>query len=172
MANVLIDQYLPNWDVHELHEIKILIPPVQAYRAVKDLDLGRSLLIRILFTIRGLPHRNAVTLETLKQVGFVVLEEDPPTEIVLGLIGRFWKMRGGLRAFEAIEFVSFADPGFVKAAWNFHVAPTVGGSMVTTETRIIATDAPSRRAFRRYWFFIGPFSGLIRREALRLIKRG
>jgi hypothetical protein len=168
----LIDKHLAEWDVCEYHEITLQVPPDRAYQALKKVDLGRSWLIRTLFTLRGLPHENSITLETLTSVGFVVLEESPPTEIVLGLVGRFWKMRGGLKAFEADEFVSFADPGFVKAAWNFHVTPTEGGSKVGTETRVVATDDASRRSFRRYWFFVRPFSGLIRREALRLIKRG
>jgi hypothetical protein len=171
-ALVLLNDFLPEWDVDERHEVLAPIPPDRAYQAVKELDLSRSRLIRTLFAVRGLPRGNSLTFERLTDVGFVVLAEDPPTEIVLGLIGQFWKMRGGLKTFEAAEFVSFADPGFVKAAWNFHVAPTEGGSTVSTETRVAATDDTSRRAFSRYWFFIGPFSGLIRREALRLIRRG
>ena len=167
---MLIDKYLPRWDVSEYHQISIDLPPQQAYQAVKALDLGRSRLIRVLLTLRGLPHEDPMTLETLRSIGFVVLEDDPPTEIVLGLVGRFWRMRGGIRKSAADDFVSFADPGFVKAAWNFRVQRVANGSIVSTETRVMATDDASRRSFRRYWFFIGPFSALVRREALRLIK--
>jgi hypothetical protein len=140
VANVLIDRYLPRWDVRERHEMAIQTPPEQAYRAVTDLDLGRSRLIRILFTIMGLPRKKAMTLDTLKSVGFVVLEEDPPTEIVLGLVGRFWRMQGGLHKVEATEFPSFADPGFVKAAWNFHVARAEGGSTVSLSLHLVVSS--------------------------------
>ena len=169
---MLIDKYLPKWDVSEYHQISIDLPPQQAYQAVKALDLGRSRLIRVLFTLRGLPHEDPMTLEALTSIGFVVLEEVPPAEIVLGLVGQFWRMRRGVHRVEATEFLSFADPGFVKAAWNFRVQRVANGSIVSTETRVVATDAQARRSFRRYWFFVRPFSGLIRREALRLIKRG
>ena len=37
------------------------------------------------------------------------------------------------------------------------------------ETRVALTDADSLRRFRRYWVVIGPFSGLIRQMALRLL---
>jgi hypothetical protein len=37
------------------------------------------------------------------------------------------------------------------------------------ETRVALTDAASLRRFRRYWMVIGPFSGLLRRVALRLL---
>lgn len=42
-------------------------------------------------------------------------------------------------------------------------------SILTVETRVAATDAMSRRRFRRYWLLIGPASSLIRRMALRLL---
>jgi hypothetical protein len=44
-------------------------------------------------------------------------------------------------------------------------------SRLSTETRVQATDAMSRRQFLRYWRIIGPFSGLVRRDLLRRIKR-
>ena len=48
---------------------------------------------------------------------------------------------------------------------------TQEGSLVATETRVRCTDAASLRSFRRYWRVIRPFSGLVRREALRAIRR-
>jgi hypothetical protein len=42
---------------------------------------------------------------------------------------------------------------------------------LTTETRIKCLDNESRRSFGFYWMFIQPFSGLIRMEMLRAIKR-
>jgi len=168
---VLIDKYLPQWDVREHHEVTIQLLPEEAYRAVKALDFGRSRLIRVLFAVRGMPRKTTMTLEALTSAGFVVLEEDPPTEVVLGLIGRFWRAKGGVRKVSADDFLSFADPGFVKAAWNFRVEETEAGSKVSTETRVLATDASAHRSLRRYWLLVGPFSALIRREMLRLIKR-
>lgn len=168
---MLLDDFLPRWDVRERHEVLVPLPPERVYQAIKELDLSRSRLIRLLFALRGLPRGNSVTLQRLTSVGFVVLAEDPPVEIVLGITGRFWSMRGGIRKARADDFVSFANPGFVKAAWNFRVQQCASGSTVSTETRVFATDERSRRSFRRYWFFVRPFSGLVRREALRLIKR-
>ena len=45
------------------------------------------------------------------------------------------------------------------------------GTTLSTETRVLATDEASRRAFRRYWLVIRPFSGLIRRVWLRAIRQ-
>ncbi len=45
-----------------------------------------------------------------------------------------------------------------------------GASIVRTETRVYATDAPSEVQFARYWRVIYPGSALIRRMWLRGIK--
>jgi hypothetical protein len=44
-------------------------------------------------------------------------------------------------------------------------------TLLTTETRIYATDAPTRRAFARYWRVIYPGSSLIRRMWLRAVAK-
>jgi hypothetical protein len=41
-----------------------------------------------------------------------------------------------------------------------------GRALLYTETRVAAMDDRARRAFRRYWLVVGPFSGLVRRRWL------
>jgi hypothetical protein len=63
-------------------------------------------------------------------------------------------------------------PGFALASMNFLVEPSIGNScLVTTETRVYATDSASVSKFGRYWRLIYPGSTLIRRMWLRAIKR-
>ena len=72
----------------------------------------------------------------------------------------------------AEDFDAFAEPGYAKAAWNFRVTPGTGGRcMVTTETRVRCTDDASRRRFVLYWAVVGLFSGVVRKQGLKLIKR-
>jgi hypothetical protein len=55
---------------------------------------------------------------------------------------------------------------------NFRVTPDgAGGSMVSTETRVFASDASARRRFAAYWRLIYPGSATIRRMWLRAIER-
>jgi len=55
---------------------------------------------------------------------------------------------------------------------NFLVEDAGPGAMlVTTETRIYATDASARRRFAVYWRTIYPGSSLLRHTWLRAIKR-
>ncbi len=169
---MLIEGLLPIYDVREHHAIVLRADPRRAYRAVTEVDLSRSLVIRMLFGLRGLPSTRPLTLLDLTKLGFVVLDEDDGNEIVLGLIGRFWLVRGGLRRLDPGEFACFSEPGYAKAVWNFRVeASGPDRSTVSTETRVLATDPGSRQRFLRYWRLIRPFSATIRRRVLGLIRK-
>jgi hypothetical protein len=45
------------------------------------------------------------------------------------------------------------------------------GTLLSTETRILATDPRTGRSFAAYWFLIRASSGAIRREVLRVVAR-
>jgi hypothetical protein len=177
---VLIDEFLPDYDAIEHHEVDVDAPPDRAYRAVKDVDLARSPVVLALLAARGLPHlftgavkpKRRLQLGDILESGFVVLAEEPGCELVLGIVGKFWQLSSGVHRIEPAEFVGFDTPGFAKAAWNFVVSERPsGGSRVETETRVAGTDDEARRKFGWYWRLIGPFSALIRRIVLGQIKR-
>jgi hypothetical protein len=61
--------------------------------------------------------------------------------------------------------------GFALAAINFRLEDAANGETVlTTETRVYATDASSRKRFAAYWRVIYPGSALIRVMWLRAIR--
>jgi hypothetical protein len=115
--------------------------------------------------------REGTILEGFLRGGFVMLA-DRPDELVVGAVGRFWRASGEIRRVSADEFAAFREPGYAKAAFNMHAQPSPGGgTLLTTETRIQATDDHARRSFRRYWLLIHPGSAAIRRAWLRAIGR-
>jgi hypothetical protein len=177
---MLIDRFLPKYDVVEHHETTVDASGERAYRAVKELDLARSPVVLALLFARGIPTlftgavkpKRRLGLDEIIEAGFVVLGEEAGRELVLGVVGKFWRPTSGVHRIEADEFTGFDTPGFAKAAWNFLVSERAGGgSTVMTETRVVCTDDDSRTKFARYWRLIGPFSALIRRVMLRQIKR-
>ncbi len=180
---MLIDEFLPVYDAIERHQIDIHGSPELVYAAARKLDLSGSAWVRWLFRLRGLPaiflpHAKprreglGLTLDGLLKNGFILLGESPPREIVLGLVGKFWTSSGCIQHLDAAEFLNFATPDYAKAVWNFSLSPQADGiTRLFTETRVLCLDETSRRRFRFYWIFIRPFSGLVRMEALRAIKR-
>lgn len=177
---MLIDRFLPDYDEVEHHEVDVDAPVEQTYRAVKELDLARSPVVLALLAARGIPHlftgtvkpKRRLGLDEIVDSGFVVLGEDPGRELVLGVVGKFWRPTSAIHRIEAGEFTGLDTPGLAKAAWNFVVLERPGGgSTIVTETRIACTDTESRRNFGWYWRLVGPFSALIRRVLLRGIKR-
>jgi hypothetical protein len=167
----LIDGWMPACDVREYHEVFCRSSAERTYEAMRGADLAQSATVRWLFRLRGIAQSRA-TLEDLERFGFTLLDERPGAEVVLGLVGRFWRPTGGLEKVTAREFRAYDRPGIAKTVWNFRVEDTGSrGSRLSTETRVRCTDDVARRSFRRYWRLIGPFSGYIRTRMLATIKQ-
>jgi hypothetical protein len=167
---MLIDEFLPDFDFVEKHDISIRAHAADVVRAANSVDFGESWLLKSLFWLRGLPTEN-ITLENMRESRFEKLAERPNSELLLGLVGKFWKPSGELKRIDSESFKNFSEAGFAKAVWNFAAEETGDRTILTTETRVKCLDDESRRSFGWYWTIIRPFSGLIRMEMLRLIKQ-
>jgi hypothetical protein len=189
-SQLLIDEFLPRYDFAVMHASVFPARPEACYRAALGVDLLRDPVIRTLLGIRSLPQRfadrlarrhHAATaaeppptfrLTDMVRYGWIVLDEQPNVELVLGQIGRPWKSAGASSGptVDASAFADFDRPGFAKIAANLRVEPYgATASILTIETRVALTDPRSLQRFTRYWTFIRPFSALIRRIALRLV---
>jgi hypothetical protein len=176
-----LDSFAPKPDALETHSIDIAASREVVYQALWTTDIGGSIVIKLLLALRSLPEfvlhgsqpRNSeVNLQTLIDSGFGVLAEIPGEEIVLGVTGRFWRPTSNLSPFKREDFDQPVPPGIARAVWNFNVREGRDGlSILSTETRVKCGDVASRRKFRLYWFFVRPFSGLIRRLMLRAVSR-
>jgi hypothetical protein len=184
---MLIDRYLPQFDVTEVHEVHVDAAPEVTYAAIREADL-RDPLITALFAVRELPDRIVRKLRgepptpaaksfTFKDVatpemGWIPLDEFVGNEFVVGSVGRFWQRDYGWRPVAREAFVGFNEPGYAKLAVSFSVRPTEsGGSMLRYEARTATTDRVARVRFRRYWRVIRPGVAIVMRRALTRIKR-
>lgn len=171
-----LDAFMPHFDVSMRHDILVRASPMQAYQALRQVDLRQSWLAGILFFLRGLgrnrPRASLDFLDTVQQGGFVLLL-DAPEEVVFGVAGKFWLHSGGrVCGLTREDFLAFGRDGFAKATWSITFAGAEpGGTLVATETRVQCFGAPARRRFRLYWTFVRPFSGLIRHVLLRQVKQ-
>jgi hypothetical protein len=193
---VPLDEFLPDYDANEVHSTRIAAAPDDVLAAVRAVTPREVSPVTALMAVRRLPARivrlargaagrtrsgdaapaagrrrlDAPLLDGFTRGGFFVLAERPD-ELVFGVVGRFWTLDGGIERIAASDFVTFAEPGFAKAVFNFHVREVAGGTVLTTETRITGTDEDARRSFRRYWRIVMPGSALIRRAWLRAIRK-
>ena len=166
----LIDDWLPEFDVGERHDIALPVDPERALELARMTPAAPDGIVRALVTVRGMIARDETIEGFFAAHRFVVLAETD-TEWVVGAVGAVWRPRGGLVPLaDADAWRTAAVPGTIKAAADFRAERIPGGSRLTTETRVKAADARAQRAFRLYWLAIGPFSALIRRRWLRAIQ--
>jgi hypothetical protein len=181
---VLIDTYLPKYDERSYHEARVAADRETAFAALRALDLEGSSIVRMLFAIRTFPSRfraqeRAVNsprvarsfVDSMVDIGWVILEEAPGEELVAGTVTQPWETTVRFRGLSPGEFVAFEEPGFTKIVWNIAAREADGGAIISTETRVLATSPGARRRFRRYWLVVRPGVKLIRRIALARVRR-
>jgi hypothetical protein len=102
-----------------------------------------------------------------------VLAADPERSVIAGGAMQPWKITGGRTPprLDAAGLLAFDQPGWVKTGVDFVLHPDGNGTRLTTETRVLATDARTRAQFGLYWLLIRAGSGLIRRDLLRAVAR-
>ena len=141
-----LDRYLPDFDVNEVHEIALEVPPEVALDRVLALSVTPDWLVRTLFRLRGLGGLGGLDLPlerfVVEVIGLEMVERTSTTAVAAG---RLRRQRVAI-LFEAVPRPS-------------------GGSRLITETRVADVDL----GFRMYWFVVGPFSALIRRRWLRAV---
>ncbi|HEY6352477.1 MAG TPA: hypothetical protein VI636_24020 [Candidatus Angelobacter sp.] len=179
-----LDQFVPVYQFNEFHSIRIAADKEHVYRAIKSVKADEIFLFRTLIWIRRFgrpgpesilnPGKETPLLDVATRTSFILLAEIPNQEIVVGtLIGapRGWKPKGTTRPTPE-DFKALHAPGFVLAAMNFRIEDDgPGACILTTETRVYATDGSSRRRFAAYWRMIYPGSAFIRRMWLRAIRQ-
>lgn len=184
---MLIEQWMPRYDVRAVHSVIIASPPDIVYDVLLRTDVSRLGVVRVLMGFRALPALVRFPRETWARLrrprahgrvplfaleDFIVLEEAPGQEIVLGLTGRFWTLAGGLVPTHAAAFRSAIPGGYARAAWSFRVVERPSSrTELITETRVRCADESARRSFLRYWWAIAPGSGLMRRSILSSVRR-
>jgi hypothetical protein len=178
----LLDRFLPEPEVDEYHRLKVRAPAAVTFAAAKQMDIQASLVVKGIFWLRAVPSllqgqpfrpqgSRSVVAETLDQ-GWGVLAEVPDREIVVGAYTQPWHEQVTFRPLPPEQFAAFSEPGYVKIVWTLAAEPAgPGESWFVTRTRVAATDAESRKKFRRYWAPMSAGIILIRYAGLPLVRR-
>jgi hypothetical protein len=181
----LIKQLMPTFRLRQVDHVAVEASPERAWGGIEALDAASIPYIRWLFDARLVPafvsarlhgkpapERARLSLRDAGAAPGFFRREEAGREICVGSIGKFWKSDIEYAEDAQERFQSFDEPGFGKLTWSLRVDPRAGGgSWITFDLRVGATDDKAWNTFRRYWFLIGQFSHLIRRGVLGALER-
>lgn len=174
-----LDRFMPVYDVVERHHIRVVAPAAVTLDAAREIDPFDAGLIKAIFKgrqvlLRSAPDRRARTrgmLADMQSLGWVILDEDPGHEVIVGAVTKPWEANVTFRSIPADAFAAFDEPDYVKIAWTLRAdGDGDAGSIFRTETRALATSASAREKFRAYWSWLSPGITLIRRMMLGPVK--
>jgi hypothetical protein len=168
---MLQNKYLPQFDFSSTHSIIVNAPISKIFPLIREFKIKNPPVSYWLMKLRGMSAPTHFSIQHLENSRFVLLEEVPNKEIIIGIIGQPWTSTGHLQKFLPHEFIPFNNADFIKATWSFElVKHTDTKTEIKTETRITCPTPRLKRRFGAYWFFIKPFSGIIRKAMLKAIK--
>ena len=140
----VLDQFIPNPEVAEHHEIVIQAPVDVVMATAKSLELMTSPVIRAIFRARERalggepdtrPHPTTL-YDKMLSIGWVVLSEQAGHEIVFGAVTQPWLAAPTFRSIPADRFREFCEPGFVKSC-----GPCVPTPLATSDPSFIRRPA-------------------------------
>lgn len=174
--------FLPLFQFHEWHESgAIRAQSEDIIAAVCALDMREDRVVDSLLSLRELPGKilrrlaGGASQPQTTPFGFdaFTLLERTPTEVSLGLAGRFWRpdLKTGHIA-DAQAFKALDDPSAAKLLLRFQVIEHPQGMRtLRTETFVYCATTRSKMLFTPYWLVIRLASGWIRRRNLAAIQR-
>ncbi|MGX7681759.1 hypothetical protein ACSMXN_22995 [Jatrophihabitans sp. DSM 45814] len=175
-----LDDVVPNPQFRMRHARTVRAPIAVAWDELNRVPMSALPLGLALEWVRLLPARLSGR-KVPRLAGRTFLDVTPipilfsrqPDAVIEAGLSQAWRLLGGSRPpiLDASALRAWTQPGWIKVAMEFRLASTSVGTLVSTETRILATDPRTRRAFGVYWFVIRGSSGAIRREVLRVVAR-
>lgn len=169
-------KYLPHYSYREKHSLEMLGSPQEAMTAIMNYQTDNDIFFRYAIALRELPHRLLQKSEPAKPFSFdnfTLLEKDGDQEVILGLLGQFWKLDYGQIIIQyPAAFLAFNQPSCAKLTLSFSVQQlNTTHIRISTETRVFCLDKEALFKFRPYWYLIRPVSGFIRHRILRQIQK-
>ena len=175
-----LDEVISHPQYRMSHSRAVGAPPQDVWDELCQVTMRALPLGYVLESVRLLParlagrNRRPLAGRTFLDVTPIpVLFSDRPRVSVSAGLSQAWRLVGGSTPphLDAAALRAWTQPGWIKVAMEFRFESTPAGTWLTTETRILATDRRTRRSFGAYWFLIRPYSGLIRRELLKVVAR-
>jgi hypothetical protein len=173
-----LDDEIPNPQYRLCHSRVVGAPPSVVWDELHRVTMSALPLGWALEAVRLLParlfgrkHRPLAARSFLDVTPIPVLFSERPHLVISAGLSQAWRLLGGSTPprLDAAALRAWSQPGWIKVGMQFRLESIPVGTRLSTETRVLATDATTRRAFAAYWFFVRAGSGAIRREVLRTV---
>jgi hypothetical protein len=177
---MMLDEVVPHPHYRMCHSRTVSAPPAAVWEELCQVTMSALPLGYALEGVRLLPARLAgrkhqpLAGRTFFDVTPIpVLFSERPQVVISAGLSQAWRLLGGLPPprLDAAALRAWSQPGWVKVAMEFRLESIPVGTLLSTETRILATDPRTGRSFAAYWFLIRASSDAIRREVLRVVAR-
>ena len=174
-----LDDVLPNSHYVTRQSRWIAAPPEVVWEELHAVRLSGLPLTVVLSAARFLPVllsgqglRQLHDRPFLDALPVPLLSSTEPESVVFGGALQAWRLRGGEEppSLDAEELQRWIQPGWVKAVMDFRLTPSRGGTELSSETRVLATDPTTRSRFSWYWMVVQPGSTAIRWEVLTAVQ--
>ena len=175
-----LDDVIPEPEHRTRHSRVVGAPPEVVWDELHGVTMSALPLGRTLEAVRLLParlsgtrHRPLAGRPFLDVTPIPVLFSRATLVVISAGLSQAWRLLGGPIPphLDAAALRAWSQPGWIKAGMEFRLEPVPAGTLLSTETRVLATDARTRRAFAAYWLVIRPGSSAIRRELLKVVAR-
>jgi hypothetical protein len=173
-----LDDVIPNPQYRMCHSRNVAAHPIVVWDELLQVTMSALPLARTFEGVRLLParlagrNRQPLAGRTFLDVTPIpVLFSERPHVVISAGLSQAWRLLGGSTPphLDAAALRAWSQPGWIKVGMEFRLESAPMGTLLSTETRVLATDPRTRRAFAAYWFFIRASSGAIRREVLRIV---
>ncbi|MGC9376736.1 hypothetical protein [Streptomyces sp. MH13] len=161
-----LDRLLPEWHFREVHRITVPGTTDQVMKAVRAATWSEAPLARVLvaLTRADVSAERRIVSDYLSGMGEVIPAGDDEF-LFAGVQSPHDVPRPPGTISEIVT--GCHEPGILKVGMNVRFE----GGTLSTETRVLATDARTRRSFAPYWWLVRFGSGLTRASMLRAIRR-
>src|SRR3954447_16053122 len=168
-----LDEVVPHPRYRMCHARGISAPPTAVWNELVQVTMSALPLGYALESIRLLParlagrrHQPLAGRTFLDVTPIPVLFCRPPQVVISAGLSQAWRLLGGPAPprLDAAALRAWSQPGWIKVAMEYWLEPIPIGTRFSIETRIVATDIRTARAFATYWFLIRSSSRAIRRE--------
>jgi hypothetical protein len=177
---VNLDDVVPNPHYRICDSCLVSATPSVVWNELHRVTLSALPLTYILTAVRNAPafvagkkrpHLGELTF--LQETPIPIVFSDRPRLVISAGLSQAWRVLGGATppTLDAGELLAWIEPGWIKVGMEFRLEGSPERTHLSTETRVLATDRRTQRAFGFYWFAIRSGSAAIRREVLRTVAR-